>query len=336
MAGDIVPFEVPAALAEKYKGIFGDTNKDLSEGVQPSFGVVSFKGKVWRVKFKGEERIVRNKDGDPAASLVAVIVKASPQISKIYYPGAYTEGDNDAPLCYSIDGVKPDPNSKEIQAPNCAVCPRNVWGSKITEQGNKTKACADSRRLAIVPYPDLRNANFGGPLLLRVPPASLQELARFSDELEELGVPYQAVITKITFDAELAYPKLVFSAIKALTEEEALVIKELLEGPEIGRMLAEAPITDEAMTPAQAAHQPAQAAGPAPAAAEAPKTETAAPAPAQPVADDIPATSLGEAPAAASEPEPEKKAEKPSAKEANAVEAETVDEQLGSLIGGLL
>ena len=104
MAGDVIPFELPAGVLDAFKGL-DPASDDLSSGVQPSYGIVSFKGKVWRVKYKGEEHIIKNKDGDPAASLVAVIVKGSPCISKIYYPGSYTEGDDSPPACFSIDGV---------------------------------------------------------------------------------------------------------------------------------------------------------------------------------------------------------------------------------------
>ena len=317
MANEVVPFQVSTEMQAYLADKFGVDNTDLTEGVMSSFGIVSFKGKVWRVKYKGEEQIVKTADGDPAPSLVAVIVRGSPQISKIFYPGAYTEGDNEAPDCYSMDGVKPDPNSAKPQAPSCAACPHNVWGSKITEQGNKTKACADSRRLAVVPYPDLKNEKFGGPLLLRIPPASLQELQKYADQLKEWGMAYQAVVTKISFDMELAYPKLVFKAIGSLqSKEEADVVQGWLDGDEIGRMLSEAPIADGAPAPTQAepAPEPTQKAAPEKKPAEKPKVVQMKP-----------------------EPEPEKEPEpKATPKEQNSVEATPVEDGLNDLLGTLL
>lgn len=216
----------------------GADNSDLNSGVSASFPVVSFKGKVWRVKFKGEEKAVLNADGDPVASLHAVIVKASPAISKIYYKHKYTEGDDSAPTCFSVDGVRPDPGAEEVQSETCAACPHNVWGSRITENGNKTKACADSRRVAIVPYPDLRNEQGGGPMLLRIPPASLQNLVKLSEQLNQLSLPYQAVVVKIHFDHEVAFPKLLFTPAKALSAEEAVIIKEHMESESVNRMFS--------------------------------------------------------------------------------------------------
>ena len=332
MPGDVIPFEMPANALAEMKELFGDpaSNNDLSEGVAQSFGVISFKGKVWRVKYKGEEKIVRHPEsGDPMPSLVAVIVKGSPQISKIYYPGAYTEGSDDAPDCYSIDGVRPDPSSPSVQSPTCASCPRNVWGSKVTEQGNKTKACADSRRLAVVPYPDLKNENFGGPLLLRVPPASLQELDSYNKDLQRMGLPYQAVVTKISFDHELAYPKLKFQAVKGLDKEQAMTVLELANGDVTARMLAEAPITDEAVTPAQAAAVATEK-GPGAAADPEPVAEPVAEPPVAEAKPTAPAVEMAS-------PEPEPKPEpKPTAKEANSAEVQNVSQELDGLLGTLL
>lgn len=334
MAGDVIPFELPSGVLDAFKGI-APTN-DLSAGVQPSFGIVSFKGKVWRVKYKGEEHIIKNADGDPAASLIAVMVKGSPCISKLYYPGTYAEGDDAPPACFSIDGVRPDPGADDPQAQTCAACPHNVWGSKITEQGNKTKACSDSRRVAIVPYPDVANKAFGGPLLLRIPPASLQNLAAYNDMLVSKGVPYQAVVVKIGFDASKAYPHLTFTPMAAVDADKASVIMEMVESPEVERMLASAPITDEADTPAQAARR---AAGPKPAPAPAPaSTKAPEQAPAAVTAgfgQAISETPEDRKPAeevTPSDPAPEKEAEKPSAKEQNSVEGDRVSGDISELI----
>lgn len=341
MAGDVVPFEVPAGLLDKYQDLLSAGENDLSAGVADSFGVISFKGKVWRVKFKGEERIVKTPDGDPAPSLFAVIVKGSPQISKIYYPGSYTEGDNDAPTCFSVDGVRPDPGAEAPQSPTCAACPKNVWGSKVTEQGNKTKACADSRRLAVVPYPDMKNEAFGGPLLLRIPPASLQDLKSYQELLKRNNAPYQLVVTKISFDMDVAYPKLTFTAMRALTEEEAAVSIAWGEDEIIDRMLAEAPIADGMP---EAGGEPAgeptlsqRAAAPKPA-SPAPKAKPAAPKPTpEPVAEEIPETApLDATPEPEPEPEKEEKKAKPTPKEQNAVEANEVDANLDQLLGNMI
>ena len=320
MAGDVIPFEVPANLVAEMNKMFGGVdNDDLSAGVQGSFGVVSFKGKVWRIKHGGEEQIVKTVEGDPAPYLLAVIVKSSPQVSKIYYTGTYTEGDDSAPTCFSIDGVKADVSSDAVQSSSCAACPMNVWGSKITESGTKTKACADSRRLAVVPYPDIENVNAGGPMLLRVPPASLQEVSRFGKEVKGWGLNYSAVVVRISFDMNVAYPKLMFKAVRGLSVDEARQIVAMRSGDAVSAMLAAAPMFDAAPAPA-----PVEAA-PAPAPKAAPK--------AAPTAAPVPVEVAPEPVQAAAEPEP---VPKQTPKEANAAVVEPASAELNALIGGLL
>lgn len=339
MPGDVVLFQPPKHLQE-YAG--KTNNSDLTQGVQASFAVVSFKGKVWRVKYQGEERIIKNREGDPASSLVAVIVKSSPNISKIYYPGSYAPGDDAPPDCFSIDGVKPDPGALKPQSATCANCPHNVWGSKVTEQGSKTKACADSRRVAIVPYPDLKNEAFGGPLLLRVPPASLQEIYRYGKYLDDMGVNYNMLVTKISFDSNVEYPRLTFSVMEHpetgqpiwMDEEQIKTIMELRNSDVIERMLSEAPITEAGDTVA------------AEAAPSAPTNKEPSVQPGKPEETASPAEPPAQAESAKSEPsagsaetaapkEGEEKS-KPSAKEANAAEAQPAGDELETLIGNLL
>jgi hypothetical protein len=323
MAGDVILFEPPSYLQE-YKEKMA-SNSDLTTGVSDSFPVLSFKGKVWRVKYQGEERIIKDKDGEPTSHLIAVVVKGSPQVSKIYYEGAFVEGSDEPPACYSIDGVKPDPGSAKPQAPACAGCKHNVFGSKITEQGNKTKACADNRRVAVVPYPDIENKNFGGPLLLRVPPASLQNLRNYAQMLENGGANYNMLVTRIGFDAEAAYPKLTFRVMTYpsgdkqgqhiwLNPDELDKVIAMQRGDTIDRMLAHAPIVPE--DPAATPEVVEPEAGPGPAPEPEPKPE--------------PKVEVAEA------PEPEPKKEKPSAKDANSAEVKPVEDSLNDLIGNLL
>jgi hypothetical protein len=255
------------ALIHELQGMFeGFDASDLSEGIAQSYPIVSFKGKVWRIKHKGEEKQVLDPTtGDPVASIIAVIVKASPAVSKLFYNKNFEEGDDAKPDCFSLDGVRPDASVQQPPSPTCINCPKNAWGSKITNTGQQLKACADHKRLAIVPFGDLRNEG-NGPMLLRVPPASLQNLAGLAAPLKKLGSPYQAVAVKISFDHNLAYPKLTFTPSRALTKEQASVIKEYLDSGELDRMLME-PSASEKQELAQAPTAAARPASPAPAVA---------------------------------------------------------------------
>ncbi len=211
---------------------------DLSSGVQAGFGILSYRGKVWRLKYRGEEKPIMRQDGDgPVNNVEVVIVKASPVISKIYYIEGYAEGSNAPPDCFSTNGQVPDPASPKLQCKTCAACPHNVWGSRITPAGKKTKACADSKRLAVVPLNDITNEAYGGPLLLRVPAASLQDMAGYGTKLKTLGYPYFGVATRISFDHGEAFPKFVFGAIRPLTDDEGRQVLELQNDDRVDRML---------------------------------------------------------------------------------------------------
>lgn len=284
---NVVPFDggkVPALLKDQMG------SDDLSAGVTGGFAVLSIRSSKWRVKYQGEEHPILNADGDPVASLEAVIVKANPHITKNFYAQGYSDGASEAPDCFSLDGLKPDASVEKPQSDTCARCPKNVFGSRITPAGKKAKACQDNRRLAIVPVNDIMNETFGGPMLLRVPAASLAELAMMGKNLSARGFPYNAVSVRIGFDLEASYPKLTFKPIRPLTDDEAKKVVTIMRDDRMERILAEAvevlPTPEaEAEAPADPLFEqptPAKAtkpkAAPKPKAA-APKDEEADPAP---------------------------------------------------------
>jgi hypothetical protein len=267
--------QVPAVFANR------PVPTDLAAGIVGGFGVVSIRGKAWHIKYRGEEQTLMRSDGDGAVSFIdTVIIRAAPHLSKIFYLKGYVEGSTDRPDCWSANGVTPDPTAPMRQAPTCAVCPQNVWGSKVTPAGKPSRACADSKRIAVVPLHDLANEAYGGPMLLRIPPASLADVANYAQKMGSMGYPYYAVGTRIAFDVQSEYPKLMFSAIRALTDEEASIVAELQDDPRIGRILSEtgevaAPVEENTLAAAVTAPAPA------PAAVKAPKPSPAVSAPAQ-------------------------------------------------------
>jgi hypothetical protein len=246
---------------------------DLAAGVVSGFGIISYRGKVWRTKYRGEERDLMREDGDgPRASIEVVILKGTSHLSKIYYENGYVEGSTAQPDCWSSNGVTPDAAATKKQHSACATCKQNAFGSRITPAGKQGKACSDSKRLAIVPLEDLDNEVYGGPMLLRVPAASLGDLATFGTKMQALGYPYNSIGVRISFDTKEAYPKFVFSAIRPLTDEEAQKVLGYQTDPRVSRILNES--SDYANAPAEAPAQafeqvfeqpPAPKAAPAPA-----------------------------------------------------------------------
>lgn len=222
---------------------------DLGAGITGGFAVLGYRGKVWRTKYQGEETILTRTDnsGEARASVEVVILKPAPHLAKIYYKTGYIEGSDAPPDCFSLDGKAPDPSSPERQSTVCVNCPHNAFGSRISAdgKGGKGKACADSKRLAVVPDGDIRNEALGGAMLLRVPPASLAGLKQYADKLNAIGVPPHFVVTRISFDMNEAYPNLVFTAARMLTDEELVTVEAMREDDKTARVLASAPTSME-------------------------------------------------------------------------------------------
>jgi hypothetical protein len=178
----------------------------------------------------------------------------------------------------------------------------NVFGSKTTDDGRKAKACGDTRKLLVLPlakaadgneYMDPENIKFGGPMLLRVPAASLKVFSEYGAKLQQMGMAYYGVVTRLEFDPTQAYPKFVLRAVRVLNEWEAnemirvrdgVQAKQILEGshsaaPALLAPPAAAPVQQApAPAPAQPAAAPLQA---APIATAVPVQQAPAPAPVQ-------------------------------------------------------
>ena len=232
---NIIPFEsasLPAFLQET----FGLTNDLLVSG-GGGYPTVSIKGKVFTLKRGDEKTLITDSNDEPARSLEVVILKAGPagdKLSKVYYASGYTEGSDAKPLCYSNDGIAPGVNATEPQAKTCATCPKNIWGSHVSEDGKKGKACSDSKRLAIAPAGQVND-----PMLMRVPAASLKALTAFGQQLAKRGVPYQAVVAKIGFDYSVAHPALTFKPVGFVDESTLSEIKEVVDSDLVKRICGE-------------------------------------------------------------------------------------------------
>lgn len=217
MSAQIIPFEggkLPSFLS-RFK-----LTDDLSRGISQGFPSLSIKGKEFTV-VRGDDRTLitrKNDDGEDEAvrSILVSVIKANPGISKVWYEGKYSEGQDSKPACFSNDGIAPAADSVKPQCATCASCPRNQWGSRITEDGKKGKECADSRRVAVASLDALAD-----PMLLRVPATSLKALAEYNKLLKVRGVPYQAVVTRIGFEKGAAHPSLVFKPVGFLNDAQA-------------------------------------------------------------------------------------------------------------------
>jgi hypothetical protein len=215
---------VPAHIQKAFAAAQG--NAALAAGVSAGYPIISYKGKNWHIVEGGERTLITVGEGrnanDPAGSLEAVILLANDKLNKVYYPDGYEEGSTERPLCHSDDGILPSNDAQEKQSKSCGACPHNEWGSKISDTGSRGKACADSRRMAIASPDELDN-----PMLLRCPAASLKALLAYGQQLDKRGWPYFALVTRIAFETQLAYPSLTFTPERWLDEDELAKVMEL-------------------------------------------------------------------------------------------------------------
>ena len=224
----------------------GSGADDLTGGLAGGYPIISIKGKRFAISDGGSREVVMRPDDpdEPASSLQVVIVKSNPHLSKVYYAHGYVEGSDEKPTCYSNNGTKPALDAADPQSPTCAVCPHNQWGSRISDSGAKGKACSDSRRIAVCPVGELDR-----PMLLRVPAATLRELANYAGNLKRRNAPYQAVVTKLSFDNNVAHPKLNFKAIRWLDAKEWAKVQELMSDPTLDTIVGTTEAASEQVTP---------------------------------------------------------------------------------------
>jgi hypothetical protein len=280
---NIVPanMQVPAHLAARI-GVPSALAQSLTGGLASgdSFPRISIKGARFRIVEGDTETVLES------TSLDVVIVGANPRLSKVWYAKAWTpDSEPQAPDCFSLDGIAPDPEATSPQNDLCASCPQNAWGSKVTPQGQQIKACADQKRLAVVAADDA-----GGPIyLLAVTPAALKGLNQYQKELSVRGIPPEVVKTRVSFDTDASFPKLKFAFSGFLNADVQEVVDGLFGTEHVKEITGEACRTPvPGIQPAPVAAIPAPAPAPA-----APKrgfgATRAAPVPPTPTADAAPA-----------------------------------------------
>ena len=264
----IVPFNDDSNLPAYLSGV--DTNNDLLAHASTSFPMLSIKGKQFTLIRGGESTpLMSVRDPSAPASYVdVVIVKASPYKSKTYYATGFHEGSTDnKPTCFSSDGERPDPSVESPQCKNCKACKWNVFGSSTTGKG---KACSDFVRVAIATPDAIEDA-----ILLRVPPASIKSLGEFGSILAKRKIPYQATLTRISFDMAQATPRLLFKPVGILPEATYRAAIEVSESDLVHRItMGTGETTDDES--GYIPIQPVQKVATKPASAPAPKNSFAA------------------------------------------------------------
>lgn len=193
---------------------------DLTKALAPSINNsplkrISIRGRVFRLVVNGEE-MTKNESN----SMEVVIVNASKDVSRSFYAGAYDpKAEVTSPDCWSPDGVRPDTSVQKPQHSNCKDCPKNIKGSGA----GGSRACRFSRRIAVALPSDL-----GSVYQLVLSSTSIfgtgdQDHMPFNQYLTYIvsqGFSINALVTEMKFDSNSDTPKLVFSPIRFLDEDE--------------------------------------------------------------------------------------------------------------------
>lgn len=214
--------------------VLNPQSESLSDGIGTGYGVVTYKGKVWRLRHRGVTYdFNRPDDGTPAPFLDVIILRSPSYKSKSYYPkNSYQDGnDGERPTCAALDGVTPDLDIATPQANACALCPRNEF--KLNEEGRKSRECSDYKRLAVLILPSATARAMGAalmePVFLRIPPASLNDLATLGDAMAQKGFHYSTYVTRIGFNPDKPHPQMVFRALQPLTDGESPLVLPMRE-----------------------------------------------------------------------------------------------------------
>ena len=243
----LIPFSAgkPPQIAGALAGLGSNIQDKLNV---PSLGI---KGKVWSISKNGTTQNLMRRDDDgeeiPVSVFKAVILDCAPSRGRAFYEGAYDPNNTAAPRCWSDDGKVPSKGVTSPVASACDQCPNSVKGSKVNDSGQAGVACAAHRMVALVPAAKLDFT----PLRLKLAITSIWDsqspemeaqgwysFDKYLDFLKANGCPHTAaVVTKMRFDSNVAYPKIFFSADSWLTEAQQTFVAGKIHTPEVQQLI---------------------------------------------------------------------------------------------------
>ena len=193
-----------------------DTDDNLSGGTGGGGARrISLRGGRFREIVGGEQVNVKS-DG-----FLNVVILNAAKLSRTYYSGAYDAENPSAPTCWSADTQAPasEVPADQRQASRCMDCPQNIKGSGQGE----SRACRFNQRIAV-----FLEGNMDEVYQLQLPATSIfgdakdgkMGMQAYAKYLKAHKTPSIAVVTQITFDENSATPKLLFKAVRPLSEEE--------------------------------------------------------------------------------------------------------------------
>ena len=229
-----------------------DDTLAVAGGARQSNKRISIKGGVFR-KYAGGKEIGAIED----RHMEVIFVKMAHKASRMYYEGAYQEGQKISPACWSTDSETPDAEVKSPLAKSCLDCEKAVKGSG---QGGTGTACRLSWRTAVV----LPKDPSGDVMQLVLPATSAfgkEDTGRwpfrpYIQHLASHNVSAGRVITKMAFDTKAPTPKVLFSPAGKVDDDILPIIarqaKSLAAEAAIKMNVFQTDASDEPQAPARA------------------------------------------------------------------------------------
>lgn len=133
----------------------------------------------------------------PVLTFDATIVDASDVLCKRYHDKPYDPSATtyEPPACWSANGIAPSREAVKPQSLDCASCPHNERGSKISQiSGASMKACRDERWIAVL-VPQMPQMIFQ----LVITPGSFKTWKNYTEQYRNYGVELSLGLTRFSF-----------------------------------------------------------------------------------------------------------------------------------------
>jgi hypothetical protein len=232
---DIALFKggVPAYLKELQDDA---TNSIAGGGGDEGQYRISIKGGAFRENIGNKEIRVSEE-----RAMNVIIVKAAPNVYRSFYAGAYVEGQNASPTCWSTNNQTPADAVPEDQkqASRCMDCKQNIKGSGQGEG----RACRYQQRIAVLVEGETDRRKVAQVILPATSVFGEGEkgklpLQAYGRHLKAHNTPVVGVVTEMRFDINSPTPKLFFKPVRPITEDEFEAVKAVKDSPDAEKAVA--------------------------------------------------------------------------------------------------
>jgi len=204
------------------KGGLDEDTKAVAGGGAAANNRISIKGGVFR-KFTNGKEIAAIED----RFMNVIFVRMAHTPARTYYNAGYQEGVKAGPTCWSSDSKVPDADVKNPPSSTCAACMHSAKNSNVSGSGT---ACRLQWRTAVV----LPNHPDGDVMQLVLPATSVfgkeeggkYPFRAYIQMLAANNISAGRVVTKMQFDTKSPVPKLLFSPVDVVREQDMDTIIE--------------------------------------------------------------------------------------------------------------